>query len=100
VIAILPNKVDIINDDKQKRQVTEEQIRDYARINSLLYLGEWSAKDDINVTDTLDNLIKMIKDLRKDERMMNSAITKETLSLHQSNKAFWGNSDSCFEWSN
>ena len=58
-IALLPNKVDLVQ-NQNYRQVMEEQIRDYARVNDLLYLGECSAKDDINVSTALDNMIRQI----------------------------------------
>lgn len=60
IIALLPNKVDLVQNHDLKRQVMEEQIRDYARVNDLLYLGECSAKDDINVSTALDNMIRQI----------------------------------------
>jgi small GTP-binding protein len=60
VIVLMPNKVDLVDDSGDKRQVFDDQIKDYARVNDLVYLGECSAKNDINVMTTLDYLIKQI----------------------------------------
>ena len=83
LIVIMPNKIDLVSGSQFKREVSEEQIIDYARINNLIYLGECSAKDDINVSFTLDSLIKQIKEMQKDNRLLNNSITRDTVSLQK-----------------
>lgn len=55
VIVLMPNKVDLVKDSEDKRQVFDDQIKDYARVNDLVYLGECSAENDINIMATLDH---------------------------------------------
>jgi hypothetical protein len=52
VIALLANKCDIMFEDPQSRQVLREQLLLFARDNGLVYLGECSAKADINIKAT------------------------------------------------
>ena len=54
VIALLANKFDLLSDKSIKREVSEEQIKEFAEINSLIYLGECSALADINIKPTID----------------------------------------------
>lgn len=95
VIAIMPNKVDIVVKDPKLRQVTEEQIKDYARVNDLIYLGDCSAKDDINVTNTVDTLVKQI--YFKKKRRNTLRLSKEighNIALKQSQNYLCGGQDS------
>ena len=39
-ILLMANKLDIIEEDSGRRMVTNEQLKDYARINGLIFLGE------------------------------------------------------------
>lgn len=92
----MPNKVDLVFDKKEKRQVTEEQIKDYARVNDLLYLGECSAKNDINVSTTLDALIKQIYFRKKRSQTLRdvTGIRRHT-TLGKSTSVLCGQGDGC-----
>ncbi|CAI2378164.1 unnamed protein product [Moneuplotes crassus] len=96
VMALLPNKIDLISGNSEKRQVSEEQIVEFAKKNGLLYLGECSAKDDINVTETLDQLVFEIKEKQKFNLHMINSISNERVTLQAENKFMCGSSDSCF----
>jgi hypothetical protein len=70
---------------KEKRQVSEIQIKEYARINELLYIGECSAKNDINVHKTLDSLIKQIYFNNKEELLKDGTVIRSTTHLNGGN---------------
>ena len=60
IIWLVPNKSDLIKDNQSARAVSEGQIRDYVRHNGLLYFGEISCKEEANVKNWIENLIKEI----------------------------------------
>ncbi|CAI2378461.1 unnamed protein product [Moneuplotes crassus] len=95
VVALLPNKVDLLQNDC-KREVSEEEIIKFAKANQLLYLGECSAKDDINIKETLDQLVYEIKEKQKNNLIMTNVTSKDSLALQVEEKAMCGSSESCF----
>lgn len=61
----MPNKLDLVAEDESMRQVYEDQIIEYAEINNLLYVGQCSASQDLNIKGTIDEVVKRIYDEQK-----------------------------------
>ena len=59
-IALVANKIDLVNKDPDKREVTEEEIKRFAEYNDLMFIGETSAKEDINIKETFESLLKKV----------------------------------------
>lgn len=60
VIALLPNKCDIMFRHPEKREIMKEQGIVYARENNLIYIDECSALADIGVHELFMTLIEGI----------------------------------------
>ena len=88
LIALCPNKVDIMFSSPEKREVLREQGMNFARVNDLLFVDECSALADINVRESVFGLVKGIYDIQKqlveqgvkDERELK--VREEELSLN------------------
>ena len=59
-IALVANKVDLVNEDPNKREVSIEEIRKFAEYNNLRFIGETSAKEDINIKETFETLLQAV----------------------------------------
>ena len=73
-MVLVANKVDLVNEDPNERQVTFDEAKTYAQYNDLIFLGETSAKDNINVKEVFEHLLakvhwkqKIVKEERKVE---------------------------------
>lgn len=64
-IALVANKVDIINKDPSLRQVSMNEIKTFADYNDLMFIGETSAKEDINIKETFESLLKRVHEKQK-----------------------------------
>ena len=61
-IALVANKVDLCNESPEVRRVTVEEIQSFSKANNLLFVGETSAKEDINIKETFESLLKSVHD--------------------------------------
>ena len=79
-ILLIPNKLDIVKEDNNKRMVNTKQLREYSRINNLLYAGECSAETDINVKDSINLLVKKIYVTHRERGILAQDIVEEMIS--------------------
>ena len=83
LIILLGNKIDMIDENKDKRQVEEKEAKDYCTTNNILWGGEVSAKDfDLEKLKSLFQ--EFIEEMYK--KIGNSSVKKEETSLSVSNK--------------
>lgn len=54
----IANKYDLVMEDESQRKVTKLEIMKFASSNDLLYIGESSALADINIKETVENLME------------------------------------------
>ena len=59
-IMIIPNKCDITNKEPRKRQISTKAVDEFAKKRGILYYGEWSAFQNINVRTSIRNLVQEI----------------------------------------
>ena len=59
-IALVANKIDLVNKDPSERKVSLAEIQTFAQYNNLLFIGETSAKEDINIKETFESLLKKV----------------------------------------
>lgn len=57
IIALMANKVDIVKERPELREVSTNEIRQFSLENNLVFIGETSAKDDINIKETFEDLM-------------------------------------------
>ena len=50
---LMPNKCDITNKEPRKRAVQIKKAEEYAKERGLLYYGEWSAFQNINIRNNI-----------------------------------------------
>ena len=83
LIILLGNKVDMIDENNDKRQVEEKEAKDYCTTNNILWGGEVSAKDfDLEKLKSLFQ--EFIEEMYK--KIGNSSVKKEETKLSVSNK--------------
>lgn len=58
VIALVGNKSDLATLAPHKRQVRTEDALKFATENNLLFIGESSAQNNVNIKDVMDNLFE------------------------------------------
>ena len=58
VIALVGNKCDLANLAPHRRQVKLEDAQKFAKDNGLLFLGESSAQNNINIKEVMENLFE------------------------------------------
>jgi small GTP-binding protein len=59
-IALVANKIDLINKDPNLRAVSINEIKTFADYNDLMFIGETSAKEDINIKETFESLLQKV----------------------------------------
>ena len=59
-IALVANKVDLVNEDPGCREVSVAEIEKFAEYNNLMFVGETSAKEDINIKETFESLLQAV----------------------------------------
>ena len=59
-IALVANKIDIVNKFPEERKVSREEIEIFAQYHNLLFIGETSAKEDINIKETFEGLLTKV----------------------------------------
>ena len=59
-IALVANKIDLINEDPGLREVSIHQINKFCKDNGLIFIGETSAKEDINIKETFEGLLSTV----------------------------------------
>lgn len=59
-IAIVANKVDLCEANPDERAVFKDEIVKFAEDNNLLFIGETSAKEDINIKETFEFLLTKV----------------------------------------
>ena len=57
---MVANKVDLTNEDPGCREVSVEEIQKFAEYNNLMFIGETSAKEDINIKETFESLLQSV----------------------------------------
>jgi len=83
LIILLGNKVDMIDENNDKRQVEEKEAKDYCTTNNILWGGEVSAKDfDLEKLKSLFQ--EFIEEMYK--KIGNSSVKKEETKLSATNK--------------
>ena len=48
------------NSKNDERQVQREEIENFAKHNNLMFIGETSAKEDINIKETFETLLTKV----------------------------------------
>ena len=56
-VVLVANKVDLVNEEPNLRQVAFDEAQTYAEYNDLIFLGETSAKDNINIKEVFEQLL-------------------------------------------
>ena len=58
----MANKVDLCDWDSKndERQVQKAEIENFAKHNNLMFVGETSAKEDINIKETFEELLTKV----------------------------------------
>ena len=56
-VVLVANKIDLASDDPQERQVGYDEAVAYAKENDLIFMGETSAKENINIKEVFENLL-------------------------------------------
>jgi len=64
VIALVANKSDLVKNDEKARQVQESETKKFAADNNLLYIGESSALEDINIKEVVNGLLEKIHEVQ------------------------------------
>ena len=64
-IAIMANKVDIVNQDPALRMIKKEEIEAFVEYNNIFTWAETSAKEDIMIKETFESLLKEIHKRQK-----------------------------------
>jgi len=83
LIILLGNKIDMIDENTDKRQVEEKEAKDYCTTNNILWGGEVSAKDfDLEKLKSLFQ--EFIEEMYK--KIGNSSVKKEETKLSATNK--------------
>ena len=59
-VALVANKVDLINADPTERKVSKQEIESFVETNELVFVGETSAKEDINIKETFETLLERV----------------------------------------
>ena len=60
VVALMPNKSDIMFKKPEQREVMREQGQIFAKENNLIYIEECSALADIGIKDVFSSLIHAV----------------------------------------
>ena len=77
-IALVANKVDLTNEDPGCREVSIEEIQKFAEYNNLMFVGETSAKEDINIKETFETLLQSV---HTEQRKYNQEEYRKALKL-------------------
>ena len=64
VIALIGNKLDIVQNNEKKREVTKEEAQSFAYLNHLLFY-ETSAYNDENINDIFEDILQNIYNERR-----------------------------------
>ena len=64
VIALIGNKLDIVQNDEKKREVPKEEAKSFAYLNHLLFY-ETSAYNDENINDIFEDILQNIYNERR-----------------------------------
>jgi Rab family protein len=64
IIALIGNKLDIVQNNEKKREVTKEEAQSYAYLNHLLFY-ETSAYNDENINDIFEEILQTIYNERR-----------------------------------
>lgn len=59
-IALVANKIDLVNANPSVRKVTLDEIKAFCEYNNLMFIGETSAKEDINIKETFEALLHSV----------------------------------------
>ena len=64
-IALVANKIDLVNANPSCRKVTLDEIKVFCEYNGLMFIGETSAKEDINIKETFEALLHNVHKKQK-----------------------------------
>ena len=64
IIALIGNKLDIVQNNEKKREVTKEEAQSFAYLNHLLFY-ETSAYNDENINDIFEEILQNIYNERR-----------------------------------
>ena len=95
VIALMPNKCDIMFKQPELREVMKEQGQVFARDNNLIYIDECSALADIGINDIFYTLVEGI--IKVQTELVNSGIkSKNSLKLKDEDISLHYNHRCCY----
>ena len=64
IIALVGNKLDLVQNDEKRREVTKEEAKSFAYLNHLLFY-ETSALNDENIGDIFEEILQNIYNERR-----------------------------------
>ena len=76
----MANKCDIVKEDPAQRKVSMEEISNLVKYNGLIYVGESSAKEDINIKEVFETLLT---DVHHTQKKFQQQKQEEALRLGQ-----------------
>lgn len=59
-IALVANKIDLVEANPSTRKVSLDEIKAFCEYNNLMFVGETSAKEDINIKETFEALLHSV----------------------------------------
>ena len=94
-IVIVPNKVDIPNKFPRKRKVFIEKAQEFAEKKNVLFYGEWSAFQNLNIQIIIEKLCQEIYEAQSKlikkgvKKIEGLKITREEKDHMERNKNQW-----------
>jgi len=81
IIALLGNKLDLIQKNERKRDVTKEEAQEYANENNMLFY-ETSAYNGDNISDIFEELLQTIYTERRKIKKLDTNENQNTINIH------------------
>ena len=76
--------MDLANEDPSAREVSVEEIEKFAEYNNLMFVGETSAKEDINIKETFESLLQAVHEEQRKytEQEYRKALRLKSRTVH------------------
>ena len=81
IIALIGNKLDLIQKNERKRDVTKEEAQEYANENNMLFY-ETSAYNGDNISDIFEELLQTIYTERRKIKKLDTNENQNTINIH------------------